>query len=478
MVQTSQNHVAGTASALQDKSIAYLEVGTPAVRFNGAKQCQFLPLQDAVLPALPESSRCLIVNASHAEAARAVLTQWRGHRHFGAYPAFTAVELDAAVGRLADGTISDLDDARSRSAPIQHHLAKLAPSTNLDGADRLLLSYLYARPELNLSPIRNAADLRLYHYPIADAMAPHTESAETWLRSLVNRGYLDQVTLADRVHRCGHCDSALLSFTDACVACRSVNIEAKRFMHCFTCGHVAPEDNFVRRQGLACPQCTKELRHIGTDYDRPLEDNICNDCGHHFAGGRAIARCLGCDQINDPEDLVATRFFNLGLSEKGALAARSGMLDQAQELVDVYRYATPGYLNQMLEWLLALCARHANEVFSVVSIHITNLDSHIDKVGQIAAWERVDTFGKRLTALTRDTDLLARMGRLETWVLLPKTDREGCAKFEAQIQSLTAGLQGDVHHQLEVDVRSVSVPEVVAADVSAETLLARLREAG
>lgn len=456
----------------------YLEVGTPAVRFNGAKQCQFVQVQDAVLPALPENARCLIVNASHAEAAEAILKQWRGHRHFAAYPAFTAVDLDTTVSALSDGTISGLDDAHDRARSIQQYLTKLASPSSLDGADRLLLSYLYARPKLQLSPIRDAADLRLYLYPIADAMAPHTESAESWLRSLVNRGYLDQVSLADRVHRCGHCDSALLSFTDACVACSSVNIEAKRFMHCFTCGHVAPEDNFVRRSGLACPQCTKQLRHIGTDYDRPLEDNICNDCGHHFAGGKAIARCLGCDQVNDPEDLVATRFFNLGLSEKGALAARSGMLDQSQELVDVYRYATPGYLNQMLEWLLALCARHADESFSVVSIHVTNLDSHIAKVGHIAAWERVDTFGKRLTALTRDTDLLARMGRLETWVLLPKTDREGCERFEEQIHSLTAGLQGDVQHQLEVAVRSVSVPEVVPADVSAEALLARLREAG
>lgn len=469
--------MSGVAPAPQDKSIAYVEVGTPAVRFNGAKNCQFLELHDAVLPAMPETCRCLVVNASHPDAAGALLSQWRGHRHLAAYPAFTAVDGDSAVSTMSDGTISNLDDARRKAADIHQYLNKLAPPTSLDGADRQLLTYLYARPKLNLSPIRNAADLRLYHYPIADAMAPHTESAESWIRSLVNRGYLDRVSLTDRVHRCGHCDCALLSFTDACVACRSVNIEAKRFMHCFTCGHVAPEDTFVRRQGLACPQCTKRLRHIGTDYDRPLEDNICNDCGHHFAGGRAIARCLGCDQVNDPEDLVATRFFELGLSEKGALAARSGMLDQTQELVDAYRYATPGYLNQMLEWLLALCARHASETFSVASIHITNFDSHVDKVGQLAAMERIETFGKRLTALTRDTDLLARMGRLETWVLLPKTNREGCKQFQEQVTALTAGLQGDTHHQLEVEVRSISVPELMPADVSAETLLAKLRDA-
>ena len=35
---------------------------------------------------------------------------------------------------------------------------------------------------------------------------------------------------------------------------------------------------FLSSGALACPKCTTRLRHIGADYDRPLENHTCNVC--------------------------------------------------------------------------------------------------------------------------------------------------------------------------------------------------------
>ncbi|WP_242510220.1 hypothetical protein [Halorhodospira halophila] len=97
--------------------------------------------------------------------------------------------------------------------------------------------------------------------------------------------------------------------------CDSLEIRTEIGLHCFSCGHVAPQRRFQKNGMLKCPNCYVTLRHIGEDYDRPLENQVCDHCQHMFMEGRVQARCMACGQVHEPNSLEPCGVYRYRLSE-------------------------------------------------------------------------------------------------------------------------------------------------------------------
>ena len=283
---------------------------------------------------LPEST-CIVIGTHDAPKACKLLKNLRSEPTMALKPVFLLKPLSKTVERLCDGVVDSIDEACEKAAPIERllHDLDLEHLADPDSAPYRVLAYLYSRPLNHLEPVAEWRNEQYYSYPIAEAMMAPSNGTKA-LQGLLERKLLAPVRLIDRLRHCPKCRGVHLNYIDTCPSCESIEIEQKPFLHCFTCGHVGPEERFLSQTGLACPKCATRLRHIGADYDRPLENFQCNACQHVFIDPKIIARCMHCNASNHPEDLLPRPVFALQLTEKGRISARTGSVDDVFTLLD------------------------------------------------------------------------------------------------------------------------------------------------
>jgi GGDEF domain-containing protein/DNA-directed RNA polymerase subunit RPC12/RpoP len=264
------------------------------------------------------------------------------------------------------------------------------------------------------------------------------------------------------------------NFVDVCPQNRSIDIVQKPFLHCFTCGHVAPEETFLSSGALVCPNCMTRLRHIGSDYDRPLENYVCNDCGHSFIEPSIVARCLSCGSQNSTETLIPRQIYSLRLTERGRVAAQTGNMEDLFALFDNLNYVAPPFFQTILDWMLALCRRHAEERFSLIGVRVVNILELTERIGRHRMSELLDEFALRLREAIRTTDLTTRTSQWVLWLLLPKTDSAGCEVLVQRLREIAKNSRQPEGVGLEIDVVSFSAPSDIVNEEPAALLLPRL----
>ena len=419
---------------------------------------------------LPEAT-CFVIGTHDAPKACKLLKNLRSEPSMALKPVFLLKSLGQLVERLCDGVVDTIEEALEKAKPIERLLADLDLSqfTDPESAPYRMLAYLYSRPSASLDPIGEWRNERYYSYPIAEAMMAPSDGTQTLL-GLLERKLLAPVRLVDRLRHCPKCDGVHLNYIDTCPSCGSIEIEQKPFLHCFACGHVGPEERFLSQTGLTCPQCTARLRHIGADYDRPLENFQCNACQHVFIDPKIVARCMHCNTTSAPEDLMPRSVNALQLTEKGRISARTGSVDDVFTLLDDLNNVDQSYFESIVDWLLSLCRRHKEEQFSLIGIRIQNIIELTDHIGRLRVREVMDEFARRVRELIRSTDLTTRTNQYTLWLLLPKTDYEGNQVVRGRILAL----QSDTGSGLKLATTTFHAPTQMATGEKARLLMARL----
>lgn len=82
----------------------------------------------------------------------------------------------------------------------------------------------------------------------------------------------------------------------------------------------------------------------------------------------------------------------------------------------------PQFFVDLVDWLLAVCRRHADERFSLLGIRLNNVVDLSARIGRHRTAELVDEFATRLRETVRKTDLTTRTDQRTLWILLPKTE--------------------------------------------------------
>jgi GGDEF domain-containing protein len=381
------------------------------------------------------------------------------------------VDDASAPSPLVDGA---LDAAEAAQAIAR--AASLHRSLNVDTSalhfDERLLHYLYLRDPGELMPKADRSSKWLYTFPIADALAGSRDAVGDWLEALTRRRLLEPAALLDRTRHCRQCASAHLHYLDVCPHCTSMHIRKGASLHCFTCGHVAPEGDFRGDQGLSCPKCETRLRHIGVDYDRPLTQYACAACHHAFVEAGVIARCLDCGAAADPGGLDVREVSSLRITAHGRAAVRAGQIQESFAALDNLSHVPPGHFRHMVNWAIATQARHKEFNFVLMLIEFQNAAELIDQHGASRVFLLLDEFARRLQELLRTSDVSTRTTEEHMWLFLPFSCADGLTRRLQQSLNDLLDRNGPV---LQIRIRSLAAPKDIAAGDEAADLMDRLQ---
>lgn len=418
-------------------------------------------------------AEAIVLDTSSAERALEWLRELRQDPRLAHRPVYLASDPGADVLAASDGLVPaptrlgiDLDafEARCRS---------LAAVERVDETSRLL-AYLCLRPERLVEPLLDARHAIYYRYPLFDLFAPAATDGATWGDELRRRGLLENARLVDRLRKCTACGGSHLNYVDVCPECHEIDIGENIYFHCHTCGHVAPQDAFVTRNGLACGKCATQLRHIGVDYDRALECFGCLVCSARFIEPEIEARCLLCHARSGTTELPESRIHSLRLTDAGRLAARQGRTTPLPATHDTQRNLTSSFFDQTLNWMLQLRERHDDVQFAVAALRVANFDALAASLGTHPALRLVDAFARRLREAVRTTDLITRAGDHAWYILSPQTDHPGLLALLQSIEALAVASDQGGGRRIELAANCLTADEIANPGAGAEVLLAAL----
>ncbi len=416
---------------------------------------------------------CMLVDAEEPACANQTLKEIRSHRPWSLKPVFTSNPGDQVTQALSDGLCHSDDKVLETARDIE----TLAQSVNGLGdtghQDQRLLRFMFTRPGKRLEPVQDWRHPDIYFYPLLESFVDPGERVGDWRARLTRRGLLQECELQDRLRLCGECDSPHLNFVDVCPNCGDIHIESKKFIHCFTCGHVAPQEIFTRDGVLSCPECQTALKHIGSDYDRPLDSFLCSACDQRFAEPDVVARCLQCGDAEKPDELVVQNVSSYLLTEAGRLLARGDDLMGLFYSVENLKFQRPEVFQHMLDWQITISRRFADNQFGLVGIRITNTDALAESVGYVSSLKLVELFIRLLSEYMRDADISTRDQEHRVWVLMPHATDRDCNGFLRRVNDLcdqSADVDGN---RLEIQSCIIFAPAHLEEGEGAKQLLAR-----
>ncbi len=129
--------------------------------------------------------------------------------------------------------------------------------------------------------------------------------------------FLDFGELVCVAHVCPECFDKTMIYHETCPKCSSVDISEHNMIHHFRCANISPEKSYMKAGKLICPKCTRELKHIGVDYDRPTTSYHCNKCSINFSEARVICECENCLKKTPVESLVPIRLYDVHFNRRG-----------------------------------------------------------------------------------------------------------------------------------------------------------------
>lgn len=340
-----------------------------------------------------------------------------------------------------------------------------------------VLAWLWLRPHGGVMAVRDASVAQHYRYPLLEVLEDdETPNAFAWLQLMTQQGWLEEAELLDRVRLCVSCGSGRLNYVDVCPECQTLEIARQPSLHCFTCGHVGPQEHFLKDGLLLCPNCLSRLRHIGSDYDRPLENYRCRSCHAFFVDAEVEARCLDCGHAHAPDKLRVREVRNYRLAEAGRLRCRQGY---SASVVETDHFGQLNLLTQktfheLLNWQLQMVRRYKKPGFSLLGLRFVNLAATINELGELRGHALVDSLVERLQEAVRDTDRCCRISEEILWVMMPHTEAEGLQVVRKRLAQGAEQLASGQIGRLQLRQAAFTAPADLLEHEDAALLLARL----
>ncbi len=285
--------------------------------------------------------------------------------------------------------------------------------------------------------------------------------------------------MLDRVRLCIGCGSGRLNYVDVCPECETLDIARQPSLHCFTCGHVGAQEHFLKDGLLLCPNCLSRLRHIGSDYDRPLENYRCRGCQAFFVDADIEARCLDCGRSHEPDKLRVREVRNYRLAESGRLRCRQGYSTTVTHHDQFGRLnlLSPKSFHELLNWQLQLVRRYKAPAFSMLGLRFVNLTATVSELGELRGHALIDGLVERLQEAVRDTDRCSRVSEEVLWIMMPHTDAMGLDVVRKRLaQGAEQLVQGQIG-RLQLRHAGFTAPGDLLEQEDAALLLARLNGA-
>jgi GGDEF domain-containing protein len=338
-----------------------------------------------------------------------------------------------------------------------------------------VLSWLWLRDNAHIYALRDPQVPQHYRYPLLDALADEEQTNPfVWLGLMVQQGWLQEGVLIDRVRLCSECGSGRLNYIDVCVECQALDIARQPSLHCFTCGHVGYQESFLKDGVLLCPNCLNRLRHIGSDYDRPLENYRCRSCQAFFVDAEVQARCLDCGLAHTPETLRVREIRDLRLAEAGRFRCRQEFSDRPADHFARLNLLGGKDFYDVLTWQIQLVRRYQKPAFSLIGLRFVNLAGTLSRMGEHRGHAFIDSLAERLKETVRETDRCSRSKEEFFWIMLPYTDGKGLATVKQRLSRVAELFSAPDVSDIALRIVSFTAPDDLYEKEDGELLVARL----
>lgn len=334
-----------------------------------------------------------------------------------------------------------------------------------------LIGWLGVNRQRRVTALKSLDSTAIYSYPIVDLFFPDMYSTYRYVLSEQSRGVLEAEQLIDRIRVCSYCNSGHLNYVEVCPDCSSIDIDSQSSLHCFTCGHVGEQLSFQRHGKLECPKCLTQLRHIGVDYDRPLENHVCNSCSSLFVEASTISQCLSCNEKNHVEQLAVRKIYQFKLGEVGEYIYQHGKSIQAPEL-SIKGKVEVSFFQNLLLWLNKVAVRHKDQHL-LLGLHLPSLNEYGKQYGDAKLFSLMEQLTGRLSSIFRDTDICCQFRQDVLLVLTPNTTPSSLGVLQEKLSELGELIEDEA---FELNVFSWELPDVGIEDGVALWLETRVGE--
>lgn len=350
---------------------------------------------------------------------------------------------------LSNGHVSELNEALRRT-----YLAKLEQikvDYSVDVKNRLL-AYKWLH-EKTLEPKVDPTTAGFFSYPLLEALAGGVQQSDSIINNLLQSNLISKGLLINRIRQCSKCSSSHLNYVDVCPKCHSLETESYVSIHCFKCGYVGKQERFKRAGGLSCPNCVSVLRHIGVDYDRPIETLSCGSCEHVFNEPEVVAECLQCLHVNSTDALTPANIYSFKLTSTAKDLVRTGR-EAFTFIPQLGEQLSDSHLFWLADWFNKLAIRY-DQKHILLSLKATNLPEFIRVQGEIEAGKRLDEIQEHLINLLRVTDPCTNYSDSGLLMLLPMTTS---TQLLFIIEKLKALYDKQAGERLEFELKFIELP--------------------
>lgn len=257
--------------------------------------------------------------------------------------------------------------------------------------------------------------------------------------------------LTDQVDLCPYCLHDNLRLRKLCTQCRSSLIIKKDVLHHFHCGWVGVEEEAVSGTDLVCPECERQLRHLGVDYERTSQSYFCTACRQIFT--EAIEEFLSphCGRHIPKDGTMIHPVFAYSITSTGLEVARRGTFEGVpisrgiiERDLNVYRCE---YIDKRLLELVNRYLRY-KAGFSLALVSVDGFDEYLAAKGHLVTGELMKVLASVLKGETRSVDLPGIYNPSTFILLLPQTGHKGALvfarRFLARVRSLGEGVTMDM----------------------------------
>ncbi|MES2565975.1 MAG: hypothetical protein V4565_03860 [Bacteroidota bacterium] len=293
-----------------------------------------------------EKYDAIIIDAFDIEFTRIIIKKFRSHAGMEFYlkPLFlinNKATEDPYIKELSDGIIISFDQIPETINDINQINMKItrletSPSSSFEiQVFKKALNYMFTREINTLKPITDINSTIGYCYPVLSVNFDAFEEGKVLeILEWAEKEHLIWPDFQDRVYLCSNCKGGHLSFREICPNCDSANMRSEDLVHHFPCGYIGAISDFKNNIDtvLNCPKCSKNLRHIGVDYDKPSVINHCQNCNDVFQDYLVKAKCIQCKTDTDVQFLISKDINLYKLTKKGRNSAVGGIYTSDYEL--------------------------------------------------------------------------------------------------------------------------------------------------
>ncbi|MFN5417171.1 MAG: hypothetical protein ACK5B9_08955 [Flavobacteriia bacterium] len=321
---------------------------------------------------------------------------------------------DPFVSALIDGVIFSFDQiplVQEKVSMINELFEKLTIINSISYealAISKLLYFMYTRELKILEPTPYALSNTHYSFPFLSCNFADFEEYQVLdiLEIATLEGIFKQKFL-DRIYLCSNCKSGHLSYRETCPKCSSAYTDTFDIVHHFPCAYVGPITDFTNDidDQLNCPKCSKKLKHIGVDYDKPSVLHQCKNCDNRFQDFNVKAKCMTCTFDNPVEALVDKEIYEYQLTKKGENYALQGYVSTPKDIEDIIGTVKFDTFKTVVRYEIERL-RQTEGSSNIVAITIMNAGQFYAKVGTNAQQNLLKDIVGEIRSSIRSSDMI------------------------------------------------------------------------